>query len=382
MLGLTRYFHYLLHDYVDLPIRKALRLKVYPISLNLSATDFCNLRCVMCNVWQFPDRRSSELSPKKLTDIFSDPLFKKVRDIGIAGGEPFLRDELVDMCQVAVTSLPSLRTLTISTHALHTQIIKEKAPRILAVCQERGIRFRLAISCDGVDEVHDRVRGIPGAFDRMIRSVRWIRKETDCSVVLGATISRYNADHAAELLSYFKHNGLRCDFRVATNIARLDNEQIVEQFRPSSKQMRTIIEFFENLSHDPWFGLERRLFYRSLSKQLSGETPNTRLCRSKDESVFLDANGSLFICAVHGAPIGELRQSAPANVYFREETEAVRSRMLREACGECVHDYRARIPLKILFMHYLSYLKLNKLEDFFVGTVIVARTMAQSVFSR
>ena len=63
-------------------------------------TDECNSRCSMCGVWE--KKKSESLSTKDLGKLFSDPAFREIEDLNITGGEPTLRQDLVEVTEAII----------------------------------------------------------------------------------------------------------------------------------------------------------------------------------------------------------------------------------------------------------------------------------------
>jgi len=372
--GIRKKYAYFVHDYIKIPIQKKLGLKIFPTSINFLATGFCNSRCVMCSVWKFPDRRKFELTPQEIGNVVADPLFKRVRDIGISGGEPFLRKDIPEVCESLIDNLPRLRTLTISTHGFHTHRVKRFAARIAQICEQSGIRFRLSVSLDGIGQLHDQVRGIAGAFNRTWQIIQWIRDETNIDLVVGITLLQINFEYASEILSFCKRENLKCDFRIATAINRLGNQASIHEVQVSDSDTRVLAEFFQNLANDDYFSLERRFFYASTREKLSDHSNGFCHCRAQDESCYLDAEGYLFHCAVYGKTIGNGTQLSSRAVYFSEFAEEIRQKMYLEACDGCVHDYRTRVPLANVAEWAVHQVKIPKYWDVLCSVPALLKT--------
>ena len=73
----------------------------YPTHVNFPITDNCNSKCRMCNVWK--DKSENELLPEQIEQIYSDKLFKNVQHLGISGGEPTLRKDLLECVDAILT---------------------------------------------------------------------------------------------------------------------------------------------------------------------------------------------------------------------------------------------------------------------------------------
>jgi len=118
----------------------------------------CNCRCVMCDIWKDP--KSSSLSLSDLTRLLDD--FKKlsVQWVVLSGGEPLIHPHLFEFCS-------SVRERGIRVTLLSTGILLEHHARRIV----DGIDD-VIVSLDGPQEVHDRIRRVPGAFASLARGVK------------------------------------------------------------------------------------------------------------------------------------------------------------------------------------------------------------------
>ena len=69
-----------------------------PIVIQFPVNDICNSRCQMCNIWQ--KKLDYQISAEELASVLENPLFSKVRSVGVNGGEPTLRKDLIQLVDV------------------------------------------------------------------------------------------------------------------------------------------------------------------------------------------------------------------------------------------------------------------------------------------
>ncbi|MCR4306372.1 MAG: radical SAM protein, partial [Candidatus Yonathbacteria bacterium] len=86
-----------------------------PETLNLMVNDICNSRCAMCNVWK--RKQEKEFTPAELARILEDPLFDRLKSVGVSGGEPTLRKDLPEIFRV-ITRKKGIRGVSMITNAL------------------------------------------------------------------------------------------------------------------------------------------------------------------------------------------------------------------------------------------------------------------------
>lgn len=148
----------------------------------LAVTYNCNSKCRMCNIW-----KSEPLPVLSLSEY--EKLPASFKDINISGGEPFLRPDLIEMIKLLVAKNPQARII-ISSNGFATQLIKAKMQEILKIKPEIGI----GISVDGIGEIHDQIRGIPGGFQKVMATIKELKALGMNNIRLAYTAGDYNID--------------------------------------------------------------------------------------------------------------------------------------------------------------------------------------------
>ena len=130
----------------------------------------CNCRCVMCDIWR-ANRQLKEISPEVLESHVQSMAALGVRWIVLSGGEALMHRNLWTLCQ----ALQPLRAkLTLLSTGL---LMKRDAANIGRWVDE------VIVSLDGSPEVHDRIRNVPRAYERLAEGIVAVR-----SVAPGITI--------------------------------------------------------------------------------------------------------------------------------------------------------------------------------------------------
>jgi 12,18-didecarboxysiroheme deacetylase len=143
----------------------------------------CNLRCIHCYAHATEEAASSELSTEEGKRLIDDLAAFGSPVILFSGGEPMVRKDLPELAEYAVSR--GMRAV-ISTNGT---LISPEAARILKAI---GLSY-VGISLDGMEEVNDRFRGVPGAFQAALRGIRNCR-DAGIKVGLRFTINRYNQE--------------------------------------------------------------------------------------------------------------------------------------------------------------------------------------------
>ena len=141
-----------------------------PLLVQIKVTNRCNMRCRMCGQWgetgYHLEHEGRQSIDPETARRFVDQVAPLGIDMTLWGGEPLVYphlDELLAHCRTRGVPVGIITNgLTLERHA------------------ERLVRHRvkdLIVSLDGPPAVHDRVRGIDGAFERTVAGMRAVAAE-------------------------------------------------------------------------------------------------------------------------------------------------------------------------------------------------------------
>ena len=143
-------------------------------------TQRCNLHCRHCYAAGAPHPESelTEAECRRAIDgfaAFGCPVLL------FSGGEPFVREDVLELAAYAKS-----RGLRVVFSTNGTLLTPERVRRIAEI----GVSY-VGISIDGVEETHDRFRGVPGAYAKSLAAIRACR-EAGVKVGLRVTLTQAN----------------------------------------------------------------------------------------------------------------------------------------------------------------------------------------------
>lgn len=134
--------------------------RIAPLSCYIAITNACRYRCWHCSAANRRNARS--MSTRVLKKLIKELQDLGVAIIGFTGGEPLLREDLVDI----ISSIGS-RSITF-VFSTGYGLSKEKALKL----KKAGL-FGLAVSLDHYKpKIHDKKRGYVGAFDKAVKAIK------------------------------------------------------------------------------------------------------------------------------------------------------------------------------------------------------------------
>lgn len=175
-----------------------------PLSVVLLLTYRCNLRCKMCFYYNESEksntqnlihrRKAEELSFEQIKGLIDDAASMNAKVLTLHGGEPLIYDDIFEVSKYAASKGLLVNFITNGV-LLNEQMID----KII----EAGINS-ITISLDGPEHIHDGIRGMNGAFKKVMEGIAIIKKKEDSGAkVPKLSISTYasamNQDFLYEL---------------------------------------------------------------------------------------------------------------------------------------------------------------------------------------
>lgn len=329
-----------------------------PIVLQFPVIDICNSQCQMCRIWE--NKKSDDLSPEDLRRGLRSPLYSEVRAVGLNGGEPTLRKDLGQLTTVLFEELPKLRTIALITNAYKYEEVIERIGDVGAVVQRQGGMLDVMVSLDGYGELHDRVRGKPGNFERAQKVIDFIQTSPlVASVRIGCTIIKENVYGLADLFEFCQSKGLYVKYRIGIPHQRLYTQNLFDPYALTADEKFHIAEFMEGLIAHYEINVHQRFFYRSLIDQLVLNAPRKAGCDWQHRGATITSKGELLYCAVQSNVLGKIQDGESELAYFGNQEHL--NEILGTKCASCNHDY-VGIPPKNQHFKQLAMQIMRKLQ--------------------
>jgi len=142
-----------------------------PIQLTFFLTRKCNARCPFCFYLSLKnDAPAAELTLGEIRRVSAS--LGRLLWLAFSGGEVFLREDLVEIAATFYEkNKPAI--ILLPTNGLLPEAIREQTEAILKHCKKSTVAVKLSL--DGPEEVHDRLRGVPGAFHKTLETYEKLR---------------------------------------------------------------------------------------------------------------------------------------------------------------------------------------------------------------
>jgi len=179
----------------NIPARGGLNFDETPFLAIWEVTQSCDLACKHCRAAAQPIAH-----PDELTTAEGKAVIDQIADMGVpifvfTGGDPLKRKDVFELIRYAAG-----KGVQVAVTPSATPLLTREA---MFKLKEAGL-VRLGISLDGsTPEIHDKFRGLPGAWARTIQAIEWAN-EAGIPIQVHSTISRHNAHDLDGLCALFE----------------------------------------------------------------------------------------------------------------------------------------------------------------------------------
>jgi MoaA/NifB/PqqE/SkfB family radical SAM enzyme len=155
----------------------------------------CNCRCVMCDIWKSTESR--EVTPEQLEAQMPAIDRLGVRWVVFTGGEPLMHSDLFTLAR-------RLRKAGVRVTILSTGLLLGRfACEIVAEIDD------VIVSLDGPEEIHDRIRRVPGSFRAIADGVAALHSlEPTYRLSARSTVQKQNHGNLIETVEAAQRIGL------------------------------------------------------------------------------------------------------------------------------------------------------------------------------
>ena len=322
-----------------------------PFNLTYSVTNLCQSRCRTCKIWELyknnPEKRQEELTIEEIEKIFRT--MGRIFIFNVSGGEPFLRSDIVDIVRLACQHLrPGV--IHIPTNAIAVDKVEQRVVEILEVVNRFNPSIQVTIkpSLDHIGEKHDKIRGIPGNFQKVMDLFDRLKalqpRFANLHAELGTVISRWNVEDIAEIARFVTALGTD-SYRNEIAEQRSEMFNLEDSITPAPSEYEKAIGYFvgeikshlKDLSFFQRMTNAFRLVYYDLAIRILKENRQVIPCYAGISNAHMSPYGDIWACCTLGydKTMGNLRDHDYDfhALWNSPQAEKVRDYIQRRSCA-------------------------------------------------
>ncbi|MDD2751948.1 MAG: radical SAM protein [Candidatus Omnitrophica bacterium] len=316
----------------------------FPLNINLALTLRCNAACSMCALSELLNSTNNkELSlPEYKNFINHCSRFRP--GFVLYGGEPFLRKDIFEI-------IAEIKGHKLSCGAFTNGQLLDK--HMLDELIKLKMNF-MVFSLYGPSQVHDRIVGIKGAYEKIIQNAAYLKKHRkNTKVIIHCTVSDQNIGHLDEICRLSVCDNVRFGHltfipqqlkeRAVSGLkAAFPEEEIPFKTHIYDPQPQKIHEFVENLSRlrkDAKLFFTPELSNKEIPDWYNHEFRTQRRCLFIWRGVFIAPNGDVYPCMGNFYyKMGNILEDNLGKIWNNEKFVGLRRNLkkgLLTACARC-----------------------------------------------
>lgn len=165
----------------------------------------CNCRCVMCDIWK-ANHNKKEISVEELEKHVNSFKKLRVREVALSGGEALMHSNLWRFCEL-------LKSIDIRISLLSTGLLLSRHAEDVIQHLDGVI-----VSLDGSREIHNQIRNVPNAYEKLEEGVKSLKKiKPEFQVKARCVLQRenyrdfFNIVHSAKIMGLDQISFLAAD---------------------------------------------------------------------------------------------------------------------------------------------------------------------------
>jgi len=300
----------------------------------------CNCRCVMCDIWK-DNQNLRQLTEEDVRGLLVSLKKFGTRQVLMSGGEALLNPKFFKLCEI-------LHNQNIKISVLSTGLaLKKSAEHILHWVDD------VIVSLDGNERIHDQVRNIPQAYQKLKEGVQAIKAmEPGFKITGRSVIHKLNFRHWSSIIDSAKEIGLdQISFLPADVSSHAFNREILwgeprqheilldEAELPELKAaIEKIIRNYQQ-EQESHFIAESREKIRNIYTYYAAFYQHNpfpyKKCNAPWVSTLIEADGTVRPCFFH-PPIGNIKQNSLEKILNSVESIHFRKQLDIDTDSTCV----------------------------------------------
>jgi Fe-coproporphyrin III synthase len=303
----------------------------------------CNCRCVMCDIWK-GNSNVKQLEENDIKDLLDSLEKLNTKLVVMSGGEALMHPNFFRLCEV-------LKSRKIKITLLSTGLLlKKHASDIFQFTDE------VIVSLDGSRKVHDRIRNVPNAFEKLEEGVRELKKlNPKFRITARCVIQKENFEDFPKIVDTAKEIGLDQISFLAADVSTdafnrpdLWEEQKVGEVKLSRDELARFKSVIESLitTHSNDFQTnfiaespdKIRGFYQYYTAYYGLNKFPEMKCNAPWVSAVIEADGSVRPCFFHQV-VGDVRKNSLAEIINSKKSVSFRRDLdvsTNSICEKCV----------------------------------------------
>ncbi|MEW6069639.1 MAG: radical SAM protein [Candidatus Thermoplasmatota archaeon] len=293
----------------------------------------CNLKCSHCGS-SAGEARPNELDTQECFNLCEELATLGCDCVALMGGEPFLRKDWLSVAQC-------IKDLGMNLNFVSNGLILDRYINELSKLEPQVV----GISIDGLENTHDKIRGVKGSFKKAIDSMELLRKN-GIQITVITTVSKINFNELEQMKELIYKKGVNWQIQVAMPFGNFKREYMLSKEEFYAVAMFIAAQRIKTLFDDlPVVGAHCFGYY---SKILPG-CYHWEGCTAGISSIGITSDGGIVGCLSMGNDRfieGNVRERRLEKIWFGENSFGYNRKfgksMLGPNCRDCKYGTKCK----------------------------------------
>jgi MoaA/NifB/PqqE/SkfB family radical SAM enzyme len=284
-----------------------------PIAVSFELTHSCSCNCLHC------DHGGRLKGEPRLTAEDYRKLERKLKPVllQLSGGEPTLRDDLLDIAR-AVKEPSGMPYLIVVSNG------SDLTEELYLKCLEAGVN-QFSISLDFPDERHDEFRRLKGLYKHLSELIPRLKSHGHGNIVMNTAITRWNLPVLEDCYRKAKEWGVSISYSAYTSKRTGDDQYTIQGPEELEQLRKTIDRLLElkntngSIVNSDWTLSGTYEFYKN------GQAPG---CKAGERYLVVNPDGTFRPCSMF-------------DLKYKNRREMNREFVKNNTCGDCYVSIRA-----------------------------------------
>ncbi len=340
--------------------------RMKPTFLIFNVTNKCQSKCITCFAWDYLNKDTDkELKIDEIAKLASN--FGHLQWLLLTGGEPFLRPNIDEIIEIFYKKNHA-RRVTIPTNGIVAKHVIDSVHKIFDKCPD--LNLNISLSCDGIGEMHDNIRGFKNNFILLSETYRQLaelkKQYPKLSLNMNTCLNNVNIKQIDEILDYVPKHFPDLDFHgfeILRGVSRAKEMHVeTPPIAEAEEALKKIHKYWEKYE---FYRMNKgkivraaKILSRDIEFDILKNQKRTQKCFAGSVSGVVYATGDIAVCELI-PPLGNIRDVNfdLDKIWFGEKANKVR-KSIKELSGSCQTCTHSCFMISSIFYDPMLYPKL------------------------
>jgi len=220
--------------------------------------------------------------------------------------------------------------------------------------------FNVSVSLDGADDMHQKIRRIPGAFEKTsatILKLQKLQKKYHFGLGSGSIIVKQNIGEVKKMEKWYRDHKIDHSYQIVgfheTFVNNLGSQAEIDY---GAKEKKTLLKLLNSFSKPKSWSDFRAYYWKDMRRMYKTGANRSTPCPFRINQLVIDSLGDVYYC-LSVKPIGNFlkEKRSIAAIYFDSKNIAYRKTWQNSMCRNCNSGCNVNVAIASDLKRYLWF---------------------------